>query len=263
MNPYEVLYRVRAQKPLVHHLTNWVTIYDCANITKAFGASPVMAHAEEEVEEMATIASSLVLNIGTLTTKFVESMKLAAKSANRKKIPVILDVCGAGATIYRDNKCFELLDQTKIDVIKGNSSEIARISGENVFTKGVDALAIEKDLIKIARDLASLRKATVVITGAEDIVTDGNIVYLIKNGHEMMEKIVGTGCMVASVIGAFCAVEKNLPLASAAALSVYGITGELAAKDSLLPGTFKEKFFNHAYSINEPTIKRMQKIETR
>ena len=109
----DCLERVRKEKPLIHHLTNWVTIYDCANIVKVFGASPVMAHAREEVAEMAGIASALVLNIGTLTTDFVDAMILAGKSANQKGIPVVLDVCGAGATKFRDDKCFEILDEDK------------------------------------------------------------------------------------------------------------------------------------------------------
>ena len=144
----ECLERVRREKPLVHHLTNWVTIYDCANIVKVFGGSPVMAHAREEVADMAGIADALVLNIGTLTSDLVEAMIIAGKSANHKGIPVVLDVCGAGATPYRDQKCFEILDGVAVSVIKGNSSEIARIAGESVTTKGVDASAVEKDLVE-------------------------------------------------------------------------------------------------------------------
>ena len=120
INASDLLEKVRAQKPVIHHLTNWVTIYDCANIVKVFGASPVMAHAKEEVADMASIASALVLNIGTLTPDFVDAMKLAAIAANRKDIPVILDVCGAGATKLRDDACFEILDSVKVDIIKGN-----------------------------------------------------------------------------------------------------------------------------------------------
>lgn len=132
----EILEKVRTQKPVVHHLTNWVTIYDCANIVKVFGASPVMAHAKEEVADMAGIASALVLNIGTLTLDFVEAMLLAANSANSKGIPVVLDVCGAGATKLRDDACFRILDEVRIDIIKGNASEISRIAGEDVHSQG-------------------------------------------------------------------------------------------------------------------------------
>ena len=135
-DPYGLLERVRKQKPIVHHLTNWVTIYDCANIVKALGGSPIMAHALEEVEQMAGISSALVLNIGTLTVDFVEAMKRAAVSANKKGIPVLLDVCGAGATSLRDEKAKELFGAARIDIVKGNYSEIACVAGEDVKTKG-------------------------------------------------------------------------------------------------------------------------------
>ena len=261
MDIYGILEKVRTQKPLVHHLTNWVTIYDCANIVKVLGASPVMAHAKEESGDMAKLGSSLVLNIGTLTPDFIESMKVAAKSANKKGIPVILDVCGAGATPFRDEKSFELLDGVRIDVIKGNASEIARIAGENVQTKGVDSVDVEKDLIDIARQLAEKRNATVVITGKEDIVADKDRHYIVKNGHELMAHVVGTGCMASSAIGTFCAVEKDLAKASVAALACFGIAGELAAKESKGPGSFKESLYDNIYRLDKDTIEKMQRIE--
>jgi len=261
IDAYNLLKKIRTEKPVVHHLTNWVTIYDCANIVKVLGASPVMAHAKEEVAEMAQIASSLVLNIGTLTPEFVESMKIAAKSANKKGIPVILDVCGAGATRLRDQKCFELLDKTKINVIKGNASEIARISGERVKTRGVDAGQVGKNLIKIAQGFAKKRKCIVVMTGKEDIVTDGKKTYLIKNGHQMMTHVVGTGCMATSVIGTFCAVERDLVLAAAAALVCFEVAAECAVKLSAGPGTFKEKLFDCAFKLDQKTIDKMQQVE--
>ncbi|NQT75274.1 MAG: hydroxyethylthiazole kinase [Candidatus Omnitrophica bacterium] len=258
---YAVLEKVRREKPLVHHLTNWVTIYDCANIVKVFGAAPVMAHAAEEVEDMAALASALVLNIGTLTPDFIESMKLAAKSANKKGIPVTLDVCGAGATKLRDEKCFELLDQVKIDVIKGNASEVARIAGEKVRTKGVDSSEVEKDLVELAKTLAAKRNATVVITGKEDIVADKAKHFIVKNGCEMMAHVVGTGCMAASVIGAFSAVEKDLAKAATAGLCCYEIAAEIACKDSAGPGTFKEKLFDNIYSLDKCKIEKLQRVE--
>ena len=261
MDIYSILEKVRTQKPLVHHLTNWVTIYDCANIVKVLGASPVMAHAKEESGDMAKLGSSLVLNIGTLTPDFIESMKVAARSANKKGIPVILDVCGAGATPFRDEKSFELLDGVRIDVIKGNASEIARIAGENVQTKGVDSVAVEKDLIDIAKHLAKKRNATVVITGVEDIIADKDRHYIVKNGHELMAHVVGTGCMASSVIGTFCAVEKDLAKASAAGLSCFGIAGELAAKESKGPGSFKESLYDSIYKLDKDTLEKMQRIE--
>ena len=257
----DALERVRTEKPVIHHLTNWVTIYDCANIVKVFGASPVMAHAKEEVADMAGIASALVLNIGTLTTDFVDAMKLAAKSANRKGIPVVLDVCGAGATKFRDDKCFEILDEVKVDIIKGNASEIARIAGENVQTKGVDAASVEKNLQEVASGLAKQRSCTVVITGKEDIVTDRKKVMLVKNGHLMMANIVGTGCMATSVIGTFAAVEKDLVAASVAGLVCYEIAAEIAAKEAKGPGSFKERMFDAAFNLDAHTVNRMQRID--
>src|SRR3989344_980905 len=177
-----ILDKVKEQKPLVHHITNWVTIYDCANIVRAIGALPVMSHAKEEAADMAKIASALVLNIGTLTIELIESMKIAGKAANEKGIPIILDAVGVGATKLRDDKALELLNELKIDIIKGNSSEIAKLSGENVQTKGVESTKVEADLVQVAKKLANERKATVVITGKEDIITDGKESYICKNG---------------------------------------------------------------------------------
>lgn len=261
IDAYSLLERIKEQKPVVHHLTNWVTIYDCANIVKVLGASPVMAHAKEEVSEMAKIASSLVLNIGTLTPEFVEAMKIAARSANEKGIPVILDVCGAGATQLRDKKCFELLDEVKINIIKGNASEIARISGESVKTKGVDSGHVSKDMMQIAKHLAQKRKCIVVVTGAEDIVADEDKLYIVKNGHPMMTHVVGTGCMAASVIGTFAAVERDLALAATAALVSFELAAECAVKLSKGPGGFKERIFDCIFNLDRKTIDRMQKVE--
>ncbi len=257
---FELLRLVRQEKPLVHHLTNWVTIYDCANAVKVIGASPVMAHAQEEVAQMSAIASSLVLNIGTLTVDLVKAMKIAAKVANSKGIPVILDACGAGATELRDKSCFQLLDDCRIDVLKGNASEIARIAGEKVRTKGVDSSQVMGNLEKIAKKLASERNCTVVITGKEDIVTDGRRVFLVKNGDPLMAHIVGTGCMATSVIGTFAAVEKDLCSAASAGLAVFEIAAECAKKKAKGPGTFKEQLFDCLYKLDEKTINKMQKV---
>jgi hydroxyethylthiazole kinase len=259
---YDLLDRVRQQRPVVHHLTNWVTIYDCAQVVKTLGASPVMAHAPEEAAEMAQIASALVLNIGTLTVDFVEAMKLAAQSANKKGIPVVLDACGAGATALRDRKCLELLGEVRIDVIKGNASEVARVSGESVKTRGVDATEVSGDLVLLAEKLAVQRKATVVITGKVDITTDGRQTHLVKNGHPLMARVVGTGCMATSVIGAFVAVEPDLSLAAACALAIYGIAGEVAAEEAFGPASFKERLFDCLYNLDRECVDRMQRIET-
>ncbi len=259
----EIFIRVHKEKPLVHHITNWVTIYDCANITRACGALPVMAHAIEESAQMASIASALVLNIGTLTSSLIESMIEAGKSANLKNIPVVLDAVGVGATTFRNEKAAELLENIKIDIVKGNASEIAKLAGLDVVTKGVESTEVGADLIAVSKNLANARNMTVVITGEEDIISDGNKIYIVRNGHRMMGCIVGTGCMAASVIGAFAGVEKDYAYASASALVCYGIAGELAAPESKGPGTFKENFFDELYNLDNETILRMENIEQR
>jgi hydroxyethylthiazole kinase len=258
---YDILQRVRDKKPLVHHITNWVTIYDCANIVKVLGASPVMAHAPEEVEEMAGISSSLVLNIGTLTAELVGSMKKAARRANSENIPVILDVCGAGATKFRDQKCMELLGDVRIDIIKGNQSEIARIYGKDVKTRGVDAGSISLDLACLAKGLALKENCCVAITGEKDFVSDGKTVYVIENGTPKMAEIVGTGCMSTSVVGTFAAVEKDYALASAAGLCVFEIACELAARKSRGHGHFKERIFDLVPKVSKQLINKYAKVK--
>ncbi|PIP19511.1 MAG: hydroxyethylthiazole kinase [Candidatus Omnitrophica bacterium CG08_land_8_20_14_0_20_41_16] len=255
-----LLAQVRGRSPVVHHLTNWVTIYDCAQVVKSLGASPVMAHALEEVEEMSGIASSLVLNIGTLTIEFVEAMKKAARAANKKGIPVILDVCGAGATSLRDRKCLELINEVRIDIIKGNASEIGRVAGENVRTKGVDSSLVQADIKNLAAKLATRKECTVVVTGEIDIVTDGKRCFLVANGNELMSKVVGTGCMAASVIGTFAAVEQDLVKAGVSGLVCFEVAAELAAKKSPGPGSFREKLFDCLYNLDAKTVSRMQKV---
>lgn len=257
---FDILDRIRKEKPVIHHLTNWVTIYDCAQVVKTLGASPVMAHAREEVAEMAAIASALVLNIGTLALEFVEAMKLAARSANEKGIPVVLDVCGAGATKFRDHKCLELLNEVRISIVKGNASEIARIAGESVKTRGVDAAEIKQDLIELAGRLSRERRCIVAVTGKEDIITDGHTTYLVANGHPMMPHVVGTGCMAASVIATFAAVEKDLALAAASGLVCFGVAAELAAQKAKGPAAFKAELFDRLYQLDKKTIERMQAV---
>jgi len=222
---------------------------------------PVMAHAKEEVEQMTSIASALVLNIGTLTTSFVESMILAGKKANEKNIPVVLDAVGVGATDLRTNKAKEILENVKVNIIKGNASEIATLAGVKAETKGVEAAKVEANLIDIAKKLSNEKDAVVVITGKEDIIANKDEVFLVKNGHEMMSNFVGTGCMATSVIASFAAVEKDYLKAATAALSTFGIAGELASRRHTGPGTYKEYMYDELFNLDEDSIKDMQKIE--
>lgn len=256
-----ILKKVKEQKPLIHHITNWVTIYDCASITRAFGALPVMAHSKDESADMARIASALVLNIGTLTPELIDSMILAGKSANEKQIPVVLDAVGVGATKLRDDMASKLLKEIKIGIIKGNASEIARLSGMEVHTKGVESTDVNEDLAEIAKKLAAGLKAAVAITGKQDIVSDGNTTYKISNGHSMMGSIVGTGCMSASIIGVFASVENDYAKAAAAALSAFGIAGELASRRSTGPGSFREHLFDEAFNLDSDDIRDMARVD--
>lgn len=260
---YELLEKIRAEKPLIHHLTNWVTIYDCANITRTTGALPVMAHAIEESAEMISIASALVLNIGTLTPQLIESMISAGKAANQKGIPIVLDAVGVGATKLRTDSAQKIMQEVKVSIIKGNSAEIGILAGVEAEVKGVEAMGVEGDPVEIAESLARDKEATVVITGKQDIVSDGENTYLINNGHEMMGNIVGTGCMATSVIGSFAAIEKDYAFAATSALVCYGIAGELAAESgkSNGPGTYKEIFYDEMYNMNTEKIKRYAKYE--
>jgi len=258
----KVLEKLREKKPLVHHITNWVTIYDCANIVRAIGALPVMAHAIEESSEMQGMANALVLNIGTLTPELVDSMVAAAKKANESQHPVVLDAVGVGATSLRTEKAIEILDSARIDIVKGNQSEIAKLSGADVFTRGVEAVKVEENVAKLAKKLARERTNTVVVTGKEDVVasfTGKN--YLVKNGHPLMGEFVGSGCLAASLLGCFAAVEVDHAKASAAALSCFGIAAELAAQKANTPAAFKQQLFDGIYNLKPADVKKMEKVE--
>ncbi|HHQ45385.1 MAG TPA: hydroxyethylthiazole kinase [Candidatus Altiarchaeales archaeon] len=251
MEPLKLLSKIREQKPLIHHLTNWVTIYDCANVVRAFGALPVMAHAQEEVEEMTGIAGALVLNIGTLTPGFINSMMKAGKTANKKGIPVVLDVVGAGATRLRTESCAKLMKELDIGVLKGNAGEIGVLAGVEAEVRGVESISVSGDIRELAEKLAVEMNSTVAVTGKQDVISDGSKTYTVDNGHDYMSMIVGTGCMAASVIGCFTAVEADYAVAAASALGLYGLSAERAAEKSQGPGTFKQIWFDEIHALQK------------
>ena len=227
----EYLDRVRKLTPLVHHITNYVTVNDCANACLAVGASPVMADAIDEAGDMARISSALVLNIGTLNVSKVESMIEAGRSANAGGIPVIFDPVGQGATDFRNRMAAEIMSHVSMSVVRGNMSEILSLGGEHIHTKGVDTgAAVEiREAEAIASRLAEKWKAVVVISGPSDIVTDGKHHVLIHNGCPQMSLITGSGCMCSTLIGAFCGAHPEDPFGSAAAaMAVMGLAGERA-----------------------------------
>lgn len=223
---------VRKHKPIIHHLTNSVTINDCANCVLALGGSPIMADEEEEIEDIVSIASCLVLNIGTLTKRTLASMVAAGKAAHKRAIPIVLDPVGAGASQFRTEAVQLLLQEVKPSVLRGNLSEIRCIAGLNVQTRGVDAstedamgdLEQEKSL---ARALATRLSCVVAITGAIDIVSDGIITVTISNGRERLASVTGTGCMSTSLVGTFCSVGDDFLVSTVMGIMCMGIAGEL------------------------------------
>ncbi|AAM06102.1 TPA: hydroxyethylthiazole kinase [Methanosarcina acetivorans] len=257
----EPLKTIRETKPLIHHITNWVTIYECANMTRAFGALPVMAHAPEECADMTKISSALVLNIGTLTSEIIDSMLLSAAAANERDIPVVLDAVGVGATKFRDEMAAKILASVHIDIIKGNYSEIAKLAGENAETKGVEATSIDADPAKVAKAFAKAESCVVVMTGKEDIISDGDRTFIVKNGHELMGSIVGTGCMAASIVGLFAAVNRDYCDAAKDALCYFGASGELAAAKSSGPGSFKVHLYDEVFNLSDEKVKSMKNFE--
>jgi hydroxyethylthiazole kinase len=252
----EVLQTVRRVNPLIHNITNVVVTNFTANGLLSLGASPVMANAAEEAADMAKISSSLVLNIGTLNSQTVEAMTLAGKSANEHGVPVIFDPVGAGATPYRTQTAQKIIKDVNVSIIRGNAAEIANVVGEKWEIKGVDSGSGEGNIVELAITAAQKLKTVIVITGKEDVVTDGITTYTVSNGHPIMTKVTGTGCLLSSVIGAFAGVEKNLVTASVAALTFYGIAGEKAAKKTadLGPGSFQIEFLNQLALVSSEDI---------
>lgn len=253
------LEKIRQVNPLIHNITNVVVTNFTANGLLALGASPVMAYAKQEVAEMASIAGALVLNMGTLNETEAEAMILAGKSANEHGVPVIFDPVGVGATAYRTATAQKIVEQVKISILRGNAAEIANVIGEKWQIKGVDAAQGNQDVVALAQKAAKQLGTIVAITGKEDVITDGKTLYRIGNGHPILTKVTGTGCLLTSVIGAFAAVESDLLLAGASALVCYGVAAEKAAKKSAEegPGSFQVQFLNELSAIVEDDVKRM------
>ncbi|HCX62641.1 hydroxyethylthiazole kinase [Sedimentibacter sp.] len=272
----EIIKNVRSNTPLVHNITNYVTVNDCANILLACGGSPIMADDIDEVEEITSICNALVINIGTLNSRTVESMLKAGKRANELNIPVILDPVGAGASKLRTNTAFRLLKEVKFAVVRGNMSEIKAIGKDSSSgTRGVDASVDDTiteenidETVKYINSLSERLSVVVAVTGAIDIVADGTRAYVIRNGHPFMSKISGTGCMLSSIIGAFCGVNKdNFFGATAAAVCTMGLCGELAyekmKKNDDGTSSFKCYLIDFMSKIDAEMLKEGAKIEVR
>jgi hydroxyethylthiazole kinase len=258
----DLLTKIRTDAPLIHNITNFVVMNSSANILLAVGASPVMAHCVAEVEEMTAMAGALVLNIGTLQEDWVESMIVAARKANTKGIPVILDPVGAGATTFRTAAAHKIMTHAEISVVRGNASEILSLTSSGIATKGVDSsLGLSPRIVSAAQHLAAEKKCIIAISAPEDCVTDGQRIYRIANGHPLMAKVTGMGCGLSAVTAAFCAIAHgDLLLATAAAFGFYGLCGELAAAISSTPGSFFVAFLDSLYAADGQEINRLLKI---
>lgn len=252
---------VREKKPLVHNIINFVVMNYAANALLAMGASPVMAHAENEVEEMVAQAGALVLNIGTLTKDMVVSMIKAGKKASIKKIPIILDPVGAGATSFRTASAHKIISETNISVLKGNASEILSLRHSDSPTKGVDSVHAVDDAAQTAKVMASELKTTLAITGPVDFITEGNRVYHVSNGHPLMARVTGTGCIATAAIGAFMAVDSDPVSATVTALAYFGLAGQIAGESASAPGSFMIRILDALYTITPDQLKEGCKIE--
>ena len=259
----ENLKRVRERKPLVHNITNFVVMNYTANALLACGASPVMAHAIEEVEEMVSLAGALVLNIGTLSPSWIQAMLKAGKRANALQVPVILDPVGAGATRLRTDSARRLIEELSIQVIRGNASEILSLSREKsgARTKGVDSVHTVDQVAETAVSLAKGLRTTLAITGVVDLITDGEGICRVMNGHEMMSHVTGTGCTATVMIGAFLAVNPDPLEAATTGLSYFGLAGEKAAAKASGPGGFQIALLDALYEMKEEELKAGAKIQ--
>ncbi len=245
---------LREQKPLVHQITNYVVMNETANATLAIGALPVMAHAREEVEEMAAAASALVLNIGTLSPPWVEAMRAAGRSANAAGVPIVLDPVGAGATRYRTDAARLLLDDLAVAVVRGNAAEIATLAGQQAEIRGVESIGAG-DPRDLARAAAARLGAVVAVTGETDHVSDGRRSVAIANGDPLLATITGSGCMATAITGCFLAVCPDEPLAAAAeALVAFGVAGEDAAREARGPGSFHSALYDALYALDPQKI---------
>lgn len=254
------LTKLRENRPLIHNITNFVVMNFTANILLAAGASPVMAHAENEVEEMVGFAKALVLNIGTLTDDWVDAMIKAGKKATSLGVPIILDPVGAGATALRTNAAKQILAETNVSVVRGNASEILALAGAQTNTKGVDAADSVDQATDQAIRLAVELGVPVAITGPQDLITDGNRVIRVNNGHALMSCITGTGCGATAIIGAFSGVDPDPVSAAATALAYYGLAGERAAVDASGPGSFMIRFLDALYNLTPEELERDARI---
>lgn len=250
---------IRQKQPLIHNITNFVVMNNTANALLACGASPVMAHAAEEVEQMVAFAGALVLNIGTLTPVWVDSMLLAAAKARELGVPIVLDPVGSGATDLRTQASRRLL-AAGVNLVRGNASEVLSLSDAASQTKGVDATHSVDQAAQAGLDLSRSLGTPVAITGAVDLITDGQRVLRVSNGHPLLTKVTGTGCTASALIGAFLAVDPDPVTAAASALAFLGLAAEKAAAISNGPGSLQVNLLDALYNLSPEDLARQARI---
>ena len=244
---------IRERTPLVHNVTNFVVMDFTANALLSLGASPVMAHAAEEIEAMVSLAGAVVLNMGTLDADWIASLSGALEAARDQGKPVVFDPVGAGATPYRTETAQRLLEAGGISVVRGNASEIAAMAGAAGRTKGVDSLDESLKVADAAANLLAFCDA-VVISGEKDVIVSADTRAVLANGCKMMTRVTGMGCTATALTGAFLAVRPDPFLAGAHAMAVMGIAGELARLRSGGPGSLRMHFLDALYNLDESIL---------
>lgn len=253
---------VKNKTPLVYHLTNTVTINDCANITLAIGGSPLMSFCIEEIEEIIGFSSSVVLNIGTMDSSMKNMAIEVGKIANKLKKPIVLDPVGVGATKARKDLVNSLLKEVKFSVIKGNVAEIKSILNIESLSRGVDSLEKDSKIEELVKIASKKFKSIIAITGEVDYIGDEEIVFKVNNGHKFMSLVTGTGCMISSLIGAFLGGENSPLISAIGGIVSMGISGELAQKKFVGTGTMKVNIIDNISNLNEDIIRKNQKISS-
>lgn len=257
---------VRAQRPLVHNITNLVVTNIAANALLSMGASPVMAYAHEEVADMAGIAQAVSLNMGTLTPEIVTAMRIAGAAAGAANVPVVFDPVGVGATPYRNQVASSIVHDIPVKVLRGNAGELSVFLGLGGKVNGVDSVMANDDLPVVMKDYAKQHQMVVIATGEVDTITDGECIWRLSNGHPLLAAITGSGCMLTAILGAFIGVVpkgselRTYAHACIAAVTCYNVAAQLAAETSAGPGTFQTNLFDALYHLNKDVVQRLAQV---
>jgi len=256
-----LLDRVRTRRPVVHAITNWVTGGDVANALTALGARPVLAFSPAEVAEITSRADVLLLNLGTPTPDRIAAMLLAGRRANEIGLPVVLDPVGAGASHFREEACRQILTELNITIIRGNRAEIGALVGQGGQLRGIDAVSGPDDIHEAVQILSRRTGAVVIASGEKDLIFFDDRMVMVGNGHPLMLRVSGTGCMLSAVIAAFAAVGNDPLETAVAGVSCFKLAGELAGQTAGGPGAFKAGLLDFLYALTPDDIQRSSDIQ--